>query len=192
MKSEQIANKVWKLYGGKGLSSNVYLVDVVEPTLIDLGSPENTEALIKVLEKTGYKTKDIVNIIFTHLHPDHVGKPFLFENAKFFASKEEISAFERKPEGAVIFNEAIEELKKIRLEPLGKEIAGMEVIKTPGHTIGSVCLWLPEQKILFSGDTLFGEGAYGRVDLETSIPEKMHSSLERLKRLKYKVLCPGH
>ncbi|MBU4502925.1 MAG: MBL fold metallo-hydrolase [Nanoarchaeota archaeon] len=192
MQTTKIDKKIWKISGGKGLSSNIYLVDIEEPTLIDLGSPENSEELLDALKEIGYEPKDIVNVIFTHLHPDHVGQPSKFENAKFFASKEEIEAFEKNPEGAIIFDEAIEELKKIKLKPLGEEIAGMEVIKTPGHTIGSVCLFLKEQKILFSGDTLFGKGVYGRVDLETSVPEKMHSSLEHLKLLKYKILCAGH
>ncbi len=192
MKSEKIVNKVWKIYSGKGLCSNVYLVDVVEPTLIDLGSLDNAKDLLKALESLGYKAKDIVNVVFTHLHPDHVGQPSKFENAKFFASKEEIDAFNKNPEGATIVDEAVKELKKIKLMPLGGEIAGMKVLKTPGHTVGSVCLWLPEQKVLFSGDTFFGNGVYGRVDLETSVPEKMLSSLERLKLLKFKILCPGH
>ncbi|MDP2906373.1 MAG: MBL fold metallo-hydrolase [Nanoarchaeota archaeon] len=192
MKSEKIVSKVWKIYGGKGLCSNAYLVDVVEPTLIDLGSFENVKDLLKVLEGLGYKAKDIVNVVFTHLHPDHVGQPSKFENAKFFASKEEIDVFNKNPEGATIFDGAIKELKKIKIKPLSEEIAGMKVLKTPGHTIGSVCLWLPEQKVLFSGDTFFGNGVYGRVDLVTSVPEKMQSSLELLESLKYKVLCPGH
>ncbi len=192
MKSGKIASKVWKIYNGVGLCSNVYLVDVVEPTLIDLGSFENTKDIIKVLKSLNYKAKDIVNIVFTHLHPDHVGQPSKFENAKFFASKEEIDAFNKNPKGATIFDDAIKELRKIKLEPLGEDISGMDVIKTPGHTIGSVCLWLPEQKVMFSGDTLFGEGVYGRVDLETSVPDKMRSSLEILNSLKFKVLCPGH
>lgn len=50
MKSEKIVSKVWKIYNGVGLCSNVYLVDVAEPTLIDLGSFENAKELIKVLK----------------------------------------------------------------------------------------------------------------------------------------------
>lgn len=192
MKADKISNKIWKIYDGVSLCSNVYLIDIIEPTLIDLGSYQNSGDLLKVLKELGYDAKDIVNVVFTHLHPDHVGKPCLFPNAKFFASKEEINAFKKNPGGATIDKTAIKETKKIKLEPLGDEIAGLEVIKTPGHTIGSVCLWLPEQKVLFSGDTLFGEGIYGRIDLETSVPEKMHSSLEHLKLLRYKTLCPGH
>jgi glyoxylase-like metal-dependent hydrolase (beta-lactamase superfamily II) len=41
------------------------------------------------------------------------------------------------------------------------------VIHTPGHSPGSVCLWFPREKIVFSGDTLFA-GTVGRTDLHRS------------------------
>ncbi len=40
----------------------------------------------------------------------------------------------------------------------------LEVLHTPGHTEGSVCLLAPDDGLLFSGDTLFA-GGWGRVDL---------------------------
>jgi hydroxyacylglutathione hydrolase len=61
----------------------------------------------------------------------------------------------------------------------------LEVLHTPGHTEGSVCLLAREEGILFSGDTLFA-GAYGRVDLPGASAEQMVDSLARLSRL------PGH
>jgi len=192
MRADKITDKVWTIRGGSGLSSNIYLVDVVEPTLIDLGMLENSESLLNVLRGLGYEAGDIVNVVFTHLHFDHTGKPSVFAKAKFFASKAEIESFKKNPDGATIFEPAIREVKKVKLEPLGKSVAGMEVIDTPGHTIGSVCLWLPSQKILFSGDTIFEEGCYGRLDLETSVPDKMQGSLNKLKKIDYKFLCAGH
>jgi glyoxylase-like metal-dependent hydrolase (beta-lactamase superfamily II) len=63
------------------------------------------------------------------------------------------------------------------------------VINTPGHTKDSVCFLY--KNILFSGDTLFNNGI-GRTDLPESVPNKMKESLDRLKQLKYEILCPGH
>ena len=68
----------------------------------------------------------------------------------------------------------------------------IEVIHTPGHTPGGVCFYLPEQKILFSGDTLF-RGTIGNLSFPTCDPEKMWSSLKKLALLpKEVVVYPGH
>ena len=62
-------------------------------------------------------------------------------------------------------------------------LAGLEihVILTPGHTWGSCCFYLPEEKVLFSGDTLFC-GSYGRTDFPTSSARDMAESVHRLLR----------
>jgi len=56
------------------------------------------------------------------------------------------------------------------------------VLHTPGHTPGSICLYAAEDRLLFSGDTLFA-GACGRVDLPGGDPEAMVRSLQRLRAL---------
>lgn len=55
----------------------------------------------------------------------------------------------------------------------------VQVLETPGHTPGGVSFYLPQEKILFSGDTLF-KGTMGRIDFPGSSPNKMWHSLERL------------
>lgn len=60
--------------------------------------------------------------------------------------------------------------------------ADLEVLHTPGHTEGSVCLLSAEDRILFSGDTLFA-GGWGRVDLPGASQEQMIASLSRLATL---------
>ena len=65
----------------------------------------------------------------------------------------------------------------------------IRTIKTPGHTKDSLCFLYKE--ILFSGDTLFHNGI-GRTDLPESSPKEMKDSLDKLKKIDYKILAPGH
>ena len=68
----------------------------------------------------------------------------------------------------------------------------LEVLHTPGHTEGSVCLMAPDEGLLFSGDTLFA-GGWGRVDLPGGSPEQMATSIARLGRLDPGTrVIPGH
>ena len=65
-----------------------------------------------------------------------------------------------------------------------------EVIETPGHTEGSVCLIIENK--MFSGDTLFMQSV-GRTDLNTGNPSKMKQSLRKLKALDQNYdIYPGH
>ena len=72
------------------------------------------------------------------------------------------------------------------------KINKLTIISTPGHTRGSISIWYEEEKILFSGDTIFANGSYGRTDLPTSVPEELEKSISKLKEYKYEILCPGH
>ncbi len=68
----------------------------------------------------------------------------------------------------------------------------LEVLHTPGHTEGSVCLYAPDDGLLYSGDTLFA-GGWGRVDLPGGDTEAMVASLARLSGLEDLVaVFPGH
>ena len=68
----------------------------------------------------------------------------------------------------------------------------IHVIHTPFHTKGSVCYYFTNNRLLFSGDTLF-KGSIGRDDLPNSIPSKMKESLGKLKTLpKDCKIYPGH
>jgi len=68
----------------------------------------------------------------------------------------------------------------------------LEVLHTPGHTEGSVCLLLRDEATLLSGDTLFA-GGWGRVDLPGGSAEAMAASIERLAGLGDELgVLPGH
>jgi glyoxylase-like metal-dependent hydrolase (beta-lactamase superfamily II) len=68
-----------------------------------------------------------------------------------------------------------------------------QVLHTPGHTEGSVCLYFPAQKTLIAGDTLFA-GSIGRTDLPGGSYEKiMHSLHDRVLALPDETaVVPGH
>ncbi len=74
-------------------------------------------------------------------------------------------------------------------------IAGLSgsILHTPGHTEGSICLYLPDQSLLLAGDTLF-HGSVGRTDLPGGNTRKLLSSIrERLLTLPDQVaVIPGH
>ena len=80
------------------------------------------------------------------------------------------------------------------VEPLSLQPSAysFQIIETPGHTPGSVCLYWPEEKMLLSGDTLFRMG-YGRTDLPGGNMGQLVASLDRLFELPVDTLVyPGH
>jgi glyoxylase-like metal-dependent hydrolase (beta-lactamase superfamily II) len=185
MDIKEIVKDVWIFPKGPGLSCNIYFLNIKEPTLIDLGYFDNSELLIKRLNSLGIKPEDIKRVIFTHVHYDHIGDPSLFPKAKFYANYDKIEYL------SVLDIKSYRKLKKIKLSPLS-DIKDLEVIKTPGHSKGSICLWYKKEKIMFSGDTLFDNGIVGRTDLPDSKPNELDSSLDILSKYKVKHLCPGH
>jgi len=74
----------------------------------------------------------------------------------------------------------------------GDTIGGLQVIHTPGHTPGSICLYSAPDKVLISGDTVFTDGAFGRYDFPGGSRQALAHSLDRLGELDVEGLYPGH
>ena len=166
----KIKSNIWQLYF-KSFGSCVYLLKIENKLiLIDSSSKEAQTGLLNDLEELYIKPEQINVIILTHNHWDHIENINIFENAKIYGDEKDFK------------DEEILDFGSLKI----KEI---EIIKTPGHTKGSVCFLYED--ILFSGDTIFHDGI-GRTDLPTSSPENMKKSLEKLKKINYKILCPGH
>lgn len=66
----------------------------------------------------------------------------------------------------------------------------LKPIQTPGHTQDSFCILYDD--VLFSGDTIFHNGDRGRTDLPGGNTQQILESIEKLKQINYKILCPGH
>jgi len=68
----------------------------------------------------------------------------------------------------------------------------IEVIDTPGHTLGSVSLHLREERVLFTGDTVLGLGTVAIFPPPHGDMALYMQSLERLQTYAATLLCPGH
>ena len=188
---QQIAKNIYKIVN----DCNVYFLDFAKKIIIDTGKP-NTSAFVAKELKQKIDPEKIDLVIFTHFHYDHIGNFSLFSNAKYYASQLEIDACKKDAFGAILNEEVVEKFtaRVLPIESITDSLLagfGLEVIRTPGHTVGSICLYNASERILFSGDTLFTH-TYGRVDLPTSVPKEIMRSLLKLKKLDYKTLCPGH
>ena len=123
------------------------------------------------------------HILLTHGHFDHIQGVRDLKNA----IRGEICALDVEKElladarmNVSAMTGSPEELEADRWLHDGQqfESAGiaMKVIHTPGHTKGSCCYFLEEQKVLFSGDTLFMESV-GRADLPTGNEKDLMQSV---------------
>lgn len=78
------------------------------------------------------------------------------------------------------------------MESIQKSDFSFQILETPGHTPGSICLYWEKEKVLLSGDTLFQMG-YGRTDLPGGNMHELIMSLESLFALPANVhVYPGH
>lgn len=139
---------------------------------------------------TFLKQKELVleAILLTHGHFDHVGavKNLAAEtDCRVFLCQEDLALPGAMTAGPLFYTDLYKEGDKLTLAGLS-----FEVLHTPGHTPGSVCLRFGEH--LFSGDTLFA-GSCGRTDFPGSSPAAMGQSLNRLSQLEEHLkVYPGH
>ena len=184
---EQVTENVWRIDG----NSNIYVLYLDSGlVVIDTGRRENRGIIEEAFKEVADVLK-VEKVIFTHLHYDHIGNFDLFPNATFYASKEEIDDFNINPIQTVLNNDLASEFDSELEDVKNLRIPELHVIKTPGHTLGSISIYYPEKNILFSGDTLF-KNRRGNTHFPTSSPAQMPHSLNKLKELGYEILCPGH
>lgn len=172
---------------------NVYLIE--NKILIDTAENNQKKELLETI-KGITSPESIKKVIFTHLHYDHVGNWDLFPNAKFY-SAEVFDEF-KKDKALFIIDLKTADKFKAELNDVEKDEQLKEIFtitKTPGHDKSCIILYYNKDNVLFTGDTYFYDGCYGRVDLPKSEPEKMEESIKKVNGLikKYKpIIAPGH
>jgi hydroxyacylglutathione hydrolase len=176
--------------------------------LVDPGHVRNEigepcfDSLCGAMEKDDFRIEDVGLVIGTHSHPDHIeatDSVVSKSGALFALSREEdefyrttgkmfFQAFGGNPlETNPFFYLAEGDLS---LGAKDSKIA-VKVFVTPGHSPGSVSLYLEENKILISGDVVFA-GSVGRTDFPGGSPSLLRKSIDRLSQLDVEYLVPGH
>jgi len=132
---------------------------------------------------------NLVEVIITHSHADHIAalsKLVENTNVRIYIHLLDYDGLYDKTlnEEEIVQTKIIpvDKSKVNTVEDKEKILLGnteLEVIHTPGHTIGSICLVDRKNNILYSGDTIF-ENTYGRTDLITGSHEDMKKTLDKL------------
>lgn len=194
----RITDNVYMLDSSKG--SYVYIVKGSETVLVDTGFSWKGKAMVRELEAMGIKPQDIKHILLTHHDIDHIGNVFMLQRltgAQVWASKEDIPYIYRDKERHS-FKKYLTRLLNVKvpegIRPYiqGEKLSGIEVIPTPGHTPGHVCLLYED--VLFIGDLL--ENKNGKLRPYPRAwnwdNEAVLKSVDRIADIPHKWICPAH
>jgi glyoxylase-like metal-dependent hydrolase (beta-lactamase superfamily II) len=158
------------------------LVRGSEAAIVDLGVEGSELAIGEGLTAAGSDWSAVKHVILTHQHQDHVGS---------------LAAVETKVTGMFYAGEAdataMSSDKPLKTVKDGDEIFGLQIITTPGHTMGHISVFEPSTGVLVAGDALrTTAGLVGSDPPNTADPLTAADSVRKLAKLDVKTILPGH
>jgi glyoxylase-like metal-dependent hydrolase (beta-lactamase superfamily II) len=185
-------------------------------TLIDTGLPGSAPAIAEAIRRSGHRTADLRRVVLTHFHADHIGAaadiadwgdvevlahradaPFIRSAAG--GPSPDLADWERP-----IYDQVIRQLPAGQVRPPridreltdGDELSfgrGAVAVAVPGHTPGSIALYLARHQVLFTGDAA-ARGPDGNVMCGVFNVSRAQaaSSFRRLAALDTTIACFGH
>ena len=160
------------------------LVRAGEAALVDTGVPGSEATIEAALTQAGVGWDAVGHVIVTHQHNDHqgsIGAVLAATNgANWYAGAADLGAI-RATGGTAVGD--------------GDSVFDLEIIDTPGHTLGHICVLDNEASTLVAGDALFGTesgGVTGSLPQFTTDMEMANASVKKLATFDYEVLLFGH
>ena len=154
-------------------TGNIWLIQGSENVLIDAGTGDSWKNLLEL--------DSVDKVVITHSHYDHV------DNLPKVQDKFEPEIYSYEPENLPVDSKKVNDGDTIKLSEVD-----FKVIHTPGHRDDSICLYSPEEKLLFAGDLIFPQGSFGRTDLEEGDRDLLINSIEKITELDVDKMYCGH
>ena len=176
---------------------NTYLIDGPTRILIDPGHTHLFDHVQQGLTKLDLTLEDIGLIICTHAHPDHIEAVQRFRKTVAMTTLHHkewhfLKTMAPNVRASLGFgSDTIEPDFFLKEGDISINHVDLKIFHTPGHSPGSISLYLSDQKLLFTGDLVF-KGGIGRTDLPGGDGSLLKKSLKRLYDLDIEWLLPGH
>ena len=195
------------------LGADAFLIAEERLTLIDAGMVGSRIILERYLRRIGRRIDELERIICTHGHPDHIGGV-----SELVRDREDVAvlihpadlaglrlplreALARTDGSAIRRGRLIQYLTRAPADPTPVEdgetlpvLGGLRVVHTPGHTPGSICLYAPGRRLLFTGDVL--QVIRGRLSFASAFFSHDHAgaraSVEQLAALDVETIALSH
>ncbi len=163
-------------------ASNIYLITGKTAAVFDSGveDADTTSANLSQVQELGFRPSVVV---LSHHHIDHIGGAALMRErtgAKVLAHPLEAASLK--------YSVDIPAEDGYRLDLDGLEL---EMVHTPGHSSGHLCAYLPQLKVLFSGDHILGLGTTAVILPQGNMSDYIES-LRKLLKYDIRLICPGH
>lgn len=193
--------------------SNVYLLEDKQLVLIDTGMPGNASRILSFINELGRHREELAYVFITHGHIDHSGSAAELRRltgANIVAHKNEIV---RTRDGRYVLRQRSERNNGIIMGALTyfgifrpcpidlivedgetfPELNGLHVFHTPGHTHGSISIFLEKNGVLFVGDNIINnEDRLSRPIPFNADKVESEQSLAKLTEIDFSICCFGH
>lgn len=170
--------------------------------LVDTGTGMHSNDLRRDLKNLGVSFSDVTDIVLTHSHIDHIGGVVAIleeSDPAIHLHKSEAEMINSGNMDLTLSSHFGVKLPPIRIDKMLEEgdtvrfgEVSLEVLHTPGHSLGCVCMFEKSLSLMFTGDTMFPGASFGRVDFPTGSPEDLVASLKRLSEIDFEIALPGH